>query len=391
MGFLEKLKILGAAAKYDLCASTSSNRAIAYSKSDKIGIGNPVSSGVCHSFTPDGRCVSLFRVLLTNQCSNDCAYCINRVGRECLKASFEPNELARVFLGLYERNYVEGLFLSSGMPRDPELAMEKTLAVVEELRYKHYFNGYIHLKLIPGADYDQIKRACEITDRVSMNIETPNQSRLSEISSTKRMMTDILKRMKWIQSLSEREDKYIPAGQTTQFVVGAAGESDLEILERMEKLYSRMDLKRAYFSAFDPVPETPLEKMKIPKTPLIREVRLYQADFLYRCYDFPFNDLKSVLNENNMFSLSKDVKLCYAFQNLDHYPIDVNDEEMTLKDLLKVPGIGPTSARRILKAKKAGFRFKKLKELARIGVVTKRATPFLEINGRKQERIVNYV
>lgn len=388
MGFLEKLKILGAAAKYDLCASTSSNRAISYSKLNRFGMGNPVASGVCHSFTPDGRCVSLFRVLLTNQCSNDCAYCINRVGRECPKASFEPEELVRVFLGLYERNYVEGLFLSSGMPRDPEVAMEKTLEVVEMLRLKHNFNGYIHLKLIPGANYDQIKRAC-LSDRVSINIETPNQSRLSEISSTKRMMTDILKRMKWIRSLADREGSYIPAGQTTQFVVGAAGESDLEILERMERLYGQMNLKRAYFSAFDPVRGTPLED--VSKTPLIREVRLYQADFLYRLYDFPFNDLKSVLNENNMFSLSKDVKLCYAFQNLDHYPIDVNDEEMTSKDLLKVPGIGPTSARRIIKAKKAGFRFKKLKELARIGVVTKRAAPFLEINGRRQERIDNYV
>ncbi|WP_287585846.1 putative DNA modification/repair radical SAM protein [Candidatus Borrarchaeum sp.] len=389
MGFLEKLKILGAAAKYDLCASTASNRANSYSKFNKAGMGNPVASGVCHSFTPDGRCVSLFRVLLTNQCSNDCAYCINRVGRECLKASFEPKELVRVFLGLYERNYVEGLFLSSGMPRDPEIAMEKTLEVVELLRTKHYFNGYIHLKLIPGANYDQIKRASAITDRLSMNIEAPSQSRLSELSSTKRMMTDILKRMKWIKTLAEREDKYVPAGQTTQFVVGAAGESDLEILERMEKLYCQMDLKRAYFSAFDPIGQTPLEKN--PKTPVIREVRLCQADFLYRHYDFHFRDLKNVLNENNMFNLSKDVKLCYAFQNLDRYPIDVNNEDITLKELLKVPGIGPTSARRIIKAKKAGYRFKKLKELARIGVVIKRATPFLEINGQKQTRIDNYV
>ncbi len=389
MGFLEKLKILGPAAKYDLCASTASNRAIKYSKFNTIGMGNPVAGGVCHSFTPDGRCVSLFRVLLTNQCSNDCAYCINRVGRECLKAAFEPKELVRVFLGLYERNYVEGLFLSSGIPRDPEVAMEKTLEVVELLRTKFYFNGYIHLKLIPGANYDQIKRASAITDRLSMNIETPNQSRLSELSSTKRLMTDILKRMKWIKTLAEREDNYVPAGQTTQFVVGAAGESDLEILERMEKLYSQMDLKRAYFSAFDPIDQTPLEK--IPKTPLIREVRLYQADFLHRNYDFHFRDLKSVLNENNMFNLSKDVKLCYAFQNLDRYPIDVNNEDTTLQELLKVPGIGPTSARRIIKAKKAGYRFKKLKELARIGVVVKRATSFLEINGRKQARIDNYV
>ncbi|MFX1520400.1 MAG: putative DNA modification/repair radical SAM protein [Promethearchaeota archaeon] len=389
MGFLEKLKILGTAAKYDLCASTSSNRKAKLTKFNESGIGNPEVSGVCHSFTPDGRCVSLFKVLLTNHCVNDCAYCNNRVGRTCQRVSFKPGELLKVFLGLYERNYVEGLFLSSGIPKDPEIAMEKTLEVVESLRNNHYFNGYVHLKLLPGANHDQIKRACETADRVSINVEAPNQSRLSELCSTKRFMTDILKRMSWIYDFTKKGRMGAPAGQTTQFVVGASGESDLEILKRMEKLYGQMGLKRAYFSAFDPISGTPLEK--VPKTPLIREVRLYQADFLHRFYNFSFKDLKCVLNEDNMFNLSIDVKLAYAFQNVELFPIDVNDENMTLEELLRVPGIGPTSARRILKAKRAGFRFRNLKELARIGVVIKRANPFLEINGRRQTRIDTYV
>ncbi|MFX0163571.1 MAG: putative DNA modification/repair radical SAM protein [Candidatus Hodarchaeota archaeon] len=386
MSFLDKLKILGASAKYDLCASTASTRTANRPISNQFEIGKTVAGGICHSFTPDGRCVSLFKVLLTNRCSNDCAYCNNRCGRDCPRVSFEPEELSRIFTALYERNYVEGLFLSSGVPGDPERVMEKTLDVVELLRNRYRFNGYVHLKIMPGSNYDQVKHACEIADRISLNVETPSQSRLSELSSTKNLKTDILKRMEWAKSFADKGRMCAPAGQTTQFVVGPAGESDLEILQMMEQLYSeQMRLRRVYFSAFDPVPGTPLEK--VPKTPLAREVRLYQADFLYRRYNFSFRELKTVLNDNDMFDLSVDVKLVYALQNPELYPVEINDENTILENLLKVPGIGPRSAGRILDAKRAGFRFSKLKELARLGVVVKRARPFLEINGCRQAKL----
>ena len=386
MRFLDKLKILGASAKYDLCASTASTRTANRPISNQFEIGKTVAGGICHSFTPDGRCVSLFKVLLTNRCSNDCAYCNNRSGRDCPRVSFEPEELSRIFIALYERNYVEGLFLSSGVPGDPERVMEKTLNVVELLRNGYRFYGYIHLKIMPGSSFYQVKHACEIADRVSVNVEAPNQSRLSELSSTKDLKTDILKRMEWTKSFADKGRRWVPAGQTTQFVVGPAGENDLEILQMMEQLYSeQVRLRRAYFSAFDPVPGTPLEK--VPKTPLAREVRLYQADFLHRRYDFSFNELKSVLNDDNMFNLSLDVKLVYAFQNPDLFPVEINDRNTTLEDLLKVPGIGPKSAGRILEANRAGFHFTKLKELARLGVVVKRARPFLEINGCRQAKL----
>jgi len=385
MGFLEKLKILGESAKYDLCASTASTRTADRSIVDQFGIGKTVAGGVCHSFTPDGRCVSLFKVLLTNRCSNDCAYCNNRVGRDCPRVSFEPKELVRIFMALYERNYVEGLFLSSGIPGDPERSMEKTLNVVELLRKREKFNGYVHLKIMPGSNYDQVKHACEIADRVSVNVEAPSQSRLSELSSTKDLKTDILKRMDWAKSFADKGQMCFPAGQTTQFVVGPAGESDLEILQLMQQLYEKVRLRRAYFSAFDPVPGTPLER--VPKTPLAREVRLYQADFLYRKYNFSFRELKTLLNDHEMFNLSTDVKVVYALQNPDLFPVDINEESTTLENLLRVPGIGPKSAERILEARRAGFRFTKKEELARLGVVIKRARPFLEIDGCRQARL----
>lgn len=380
MNTVEKIKTLGEAAKYDICASTSCSPATVKGSRKEDGLGSLTNGGICHSFTPDGRCVSLFKVLMSNKCIGDCKYCLNNCNMGTNRASFEPDELRETFLNLYHKNYVEGLFLSSAVVGDPETTEESMLEIVEKLRTKDGFRGYIHLKIMPGTSRDKIKHAGELANRVSLNLEAPNRLRFQELSSTKDYATDLLRRMRWAQKEMPGES----SGQTTQFVVGACEESDYEILDTVSDLYNKIELRRSYFSAFSPVSKTELEC--IPKTPLLREHRLYQCDFLMRKYGFDFGNI--VFDEDGLLDLSLDPKMSFALNCRDLFPIEVNNAEY--EDLLKVPGIGPQSAYRISELLKQGYRFRDLSELKNMGVVIKRARSFLSVCGKYQSNLTGY-
>lgn len=373
MDTFDKLSILGGAARYDVCASSFSCR---QTSSGTGRLGNPASSGICHSFLPDGRCVSLFRVLLTNACEQDCAYCANRRSRNTPRTSFLPEELAKLFIEFYVRNYVEGLFLSSGVCGRADATMEKMIKVVELLRLKYGYQGYVHLKILPGASQNLVERAGELADRMSVNLEAPNRKRLALLSPGKEMMTSILERMRWMHQLSEAGK--IPSGQTTQFVVGPAGETDFELLRSVTWLYKHVGLRRAYFSAFIPVPETPLENSE--HTPLLREHRLYQAEFLLRTYGFSLEELAFQGSDFNL-PLNYDPKMVFALGRPGRYPVEVN--KATREDLLRIPGIGKRSTSRILALRRQG-RITDIQELKNLGVVVKRAKPFITILGKAQ-------
>ncbi|MEW6189466.1 MAG: putative DNA modification/repair radical SAM protein, partial [Actinomycetota bacterium] len=325
---------------------------------------------------PDGRNVLLLKVLMTNACENDCFYCANRCSRDFPRLSFRPEELAELFMSLYHNRRVQGLFLSSAISRGSAATMEKMIKTAEILRLKHKFGGYIHLKILPGASFDYVQRAVELASRVSVNLEAPSKGRLLKITSSKDFENDLLLRMKWVKSLTSQEN-FLPAGQTTQFVVGAADESDREILETTDYLYREVNLTRAYFSAFQPLKDTPLEEH--PPTPLMREHRLYQADFLLRRYGFKFNEI--VFDERGNLPLDMDPKMAWVLKHPREFPVEINKADGNT--LLRVPGIGPKSAARIIKAR-AKNKFYTLDELKEVGVVVKRAAPFILIDGRPQ-------
>ncbi len=413
----EKIRILGAAGKYDICASTScaSNESIETSssnllKNNKPSFGSTLASGICHSFTPDGRCVSLFKVLFSNSCVFNCKYCFNKVNRTI--TNFTPEEYVKAFMYLYLGNYCEGAFLSSGISKNPDDTMEKMLESVITLREKYNFRGYIHFKCLPGASREIVRRATQYADRMSINLESPNDSRLSDIASQKSLKSDILKRQEWIReeegkkfedwenidnmesfdinscrisNLTRCEEKYrnarkLPAGQTTQFVVGAAGESDLEILQRLDWEYKRIKLRRGYFSAFFPIKGTSLES-KSP-TPLVRENRLYQTDWLMRVYKIPFKDITPILTENDNLP-RKDPKVCLANIYFEgKKPVDIN--EAPYSELIRIPGIGIQSASRIITLRNNGEKITKRAQLKSIGCVLKRAEPFIKIDSSFQ-------
>jgi putative DNA modification/repair radical SAM protein len=367
----EKIRILGEASKWDTCASSASKRKV----KGRDRVGNTASGGICHSFTEDGRCISLFKTLMTNACIGDCKYCQN--ASQCSKrtTTFSPDELARATMSLYTRNYVEGLFLSSGIVKDADKTSERMIEAVELLRNKYRFQGYIHLKVIPGESYDNIKRAGQLADRLSINLEAPNKSRLSELSHSKDYKTDILRRQRW---LSRRR---LSSGHTTQFVVGASDESDKELLRMTDWEYKNFRLKRAYFSAFDPVKHTPLEFKE--KTPYLRERRLYNSDFLMRKYNFKFKELKSIMNEEGMLP-NEDPKIPLAKEYFKE-PVDPND--IPYNELLRIPGIGPITAKRIRGLQRANKKIGSISQLRQIGVVVKRALPFLSLNNVHQTSI----
>jgi len=367
---LDKLKILGAAAKYDVCAATGCGPG----GSGRAAV--PAPSGVCHSFLPDGRCVSLFKVLQTNECLKDCFYCPNRIQRDGPRTAFTPDELAGLFMEFYRRNYVEGLFLSSGISRNPSHTMEQIIKTAEILRYKHSYTGYIHLKILPGAGFEYVEQAVRLASRVSVNIEAPTTEHLQKLSRLKNFREEIIGRMKWVHGLQQGGS--LPAGQTTQFIVGAAGESDSQIMKTTVSLYREIGMRRVYFSAFQPVAGTPLEE-RAP-TPVLREHRLYQSDFLLRSYGFSLSDLSFDTGGN--LPLDIDPKVNFAVHNLHLFPMEIN--RASYKELLKVPGIGPTSARRIVNARR-NFRITSLDELKNIGVVVKRAVPFIQVNGKYRD------
>lgn len=369
MDKLEKLALLGESAKYDVCASSSATP----KKFKNADIGRTIPSGVCHSFTPDGRCVSLFKVLLSNQCEKDCLYCPNRAGRDVPRSHFAPEELAELFMDFYRRNYVEGLFLSSGVRHSTGRTMQELLETLEILRFRYKFGGYVHLKILPGAGEAETEKAVELANRVSLNMEAPSAIHLARLSHTKNFATEIMGGMSRIHRHILHQSG---VSHSTQFIVGAAQESDHDILDSTVRLYSDYGLKRAYFSAFQPVPGTPLDG--IVGAPLIREHRLYQADFLFRYYGFRMDEL--AFDPIGNLDLTTDPKQAYALQHPERFPLEIN--RASIADLLRIPGIGPRSAKKIFMLRRE-CAFRSVEELARIGVVTKRALPFILVQGKK--------
>jgi predicted DNA-binding helix-hairpin-helix protein len=357
----EKLSALGEGTRHDVCASTFSPR-------------SPALPGVCHAFTHDGRCVSLFKTLYTNYCGHQCNYCTNATNcsRKTRAFSYTPEELAGITLSLYRSNYIEGLFLSSGSGRNEDYIMEKIVEVARILRLKHGFEGYIHLKILPGADRSHIREAMVLADRVSINLEAASASRMNEISSTKDYESDILQRQRYIRDLISKEN--LPAGQTTQLVVGASEESDEEIFKRVIYEYQEIGVRRAYYSAFSPQQGTHFAARE--PQPLWREHRLYQMDWLYRVYHFHPQEIRHAFDENGFLS-NNDPKMAIARELMDS-PVDPNTA--SYQELLRVPGIGPRSAQRIVALRQRQPVAGKA-ELASLGVRVKRASPFLKING----------
>ncbi|MGE5677607.1 MAG: putative DNA modification/repair radical SAM protein [Pseudomonadota bacterium] len=368
---LKKLSLLGEAAKYDICSSSASSGR----KVPNAAMGNTLPSGICHSFTPDGRCVSLLKVLMTNECEKDCSYCPNRVQRDVPRTTFEPEELSRLFIDMYERNYIEGLFLSSGVRRGMADSIENMLKTVEIIRLRYRFGGYIHLKILPGTSEQYIMRAAQLADRISLNLEAPNGERLKSLSSSKNYEKDLLLPISKIAGIVGQTPG---TTHTTQFIVGAARETDREIMTTVNDLYSTYNLKRAYFSAFSPVSGTPLEN--VPPAPSVRENRLYQSDFLMRFYDFKFEDF--YFDNSGNFDTELDPKLMYAVRNPQLFPVEVN--RASYEQLLKVPGIGPKSARKIIDIRRQ-YRIKSPAELKNMGISLKRSQSFITISGKSYD------
>ena len=376
----EKLRILSDAAKYDVsCSSSGSSR-----KNTNNGLGNAAINGICHSWSADGRCISLLKILMTNYCIYDCKYCINRKDNDIERAILSPDEIVKLTINFYRRNYIEGLFLSSGIIRSADYTMELMIAVAKKLRLKEKFNGYIHMKVIPGASRQLINEIGLYVDRVSVNIEFAENTALKLLAPDKKP-TDISTSMGLIRKnmIENSEDKkifkstpsFIPAGQTTQMIIGASGESDYAILARSENLYKNFDLKRVYYSGYVPVNKSGILVSTEQAVPMIREHRLYQADWLLRFYDFKADE---ILDEKDPFvDPLLDPKTNWAIKNSHFFPIEIN--KASYRDLLRVPGIGITSAKRIVMTRKySTIRYEHLKKL---GIVIKRAKYFIVVNG----------
>ena len=383
MDVLEKLTILTDAAKYDAaCTSSGGTRT-----SKKGYIGNTSSSvaGCCHSFSADGRCVTLLKVLMTNCCVYDCKYCINRRSNDTRRAAFTPEELADLTINFYRRNYIEGLFLSSGVLQNPDYTTERMIRTLRILRETYRFNGYIHTKAIPGTSPELVEQLGLLADRLSVNIELPSEAGLKTLAPDKTKQA-ILAPMRQIQTRNQqnKEDlvkyrhapKFAPAGQSTQLIVGATPDSDLHILRLTQGLYDKYCLKRVFYSAYVPVVEHALLPAKDVKPPLLREHRLYQADWLLRFYGFRAEELLD--DQHPDFDPRVDPKCSWALNHLDFFPVEVNTADY--EALLRVPGIGVTSARRILTARRVGRVH--LDDLRRMGVVMKRAQYFLTASGK---------
>ena len=368
MDVAQKLQIVAASARFDICGYDAA-RSMQLANTDPHRF-------IYRSTLPGGGCTSLFKVLLTNVCTNDCAYCVNQVGRDRPRAYFQPHELASLFMELHRKRLVRGLFLSSGVAGSPSRTMQEMVDTVEILRKRHEYTGYVHLKMMPGAGYDCVEAACKVANRVSINIEAPTAHHLARLSSRKDLYDGIVERMRWAKQVMSANEALVPSGQTTQFVVGAAGETDREILRTTGALYREIGLRRVYFSAFQPVIDSPLEGLRA--TPPMREHRLYQADWLLRVYGFSSNELDLALGDKGDLSLAKDPKMMIARRQPWLFPVDVN--RAGYEELLRVPGIGPISARRIVEARAEHSIFA-LVQLKKMGVVTKRAGSFIWFRG----------
>lgn len=369
MDTFEKVEILGRSAQYDLCGEACGTDAAR--KKDDLG------RWIYPAALPDGRRVAMLKVLLSNACQKDCYYCANRASRDFRRISFAPEELARAFDQMHRKGLVKGLFLSSGVCGEAGRAMDQMIATVEWVRKRYAFSGYVHLKILPGASLAHVERAVQLATRVSVNLEAPNAERLARIAPRKDFAANLLQPMHWAKGLIEASGGgLVPAGQTTQFVVGAADESDREILMTTARLYKEIGLARAYFSAFQPVTDTPLESH--PPTPLLREHRLYQSDWLLRQYDFTFEDL--IFDETGNLPREADPKMMWAQVHPERFPIEVN--RASREELLRVPGLGPRSVARILRLRRQGT-FRTLADLKKTGAVASRAAPFILLDGKR--------
>ena len=375
----EKLRILSDAAKYDVsCSSSGSGR-----KNTNNGLGNGAISGICHSWSADGRCVSLLKILMTNYCIYDCKYCISRKSNDIERAILTPDEIVRLTMNFYRRNYIEGLFLSSGVIKNADYTMEQMIAVAKKLRLEENFNGYIHMKVIPGASQELIHEIGLYVDRVSVNIELAENKALKLLAPDKKpndISTSMgLIRKNQIQNIEEKKlfkstPSFIPAGQTTQMIIGAGGESDFAILNRSENLYKNFGLKRVYYSAYVPVNKSGI-LANTDAVPMLREHRIYQADWLLRFYNFKAEE---ILDEKNPFiDPLLDPKANWAVQNWHLFPMEIN--RASYKDLIRIPGIGVTSAKRIVMVRRHNVI--KYEHLKKLGVVIKRAKYFITVNG----------
>lgn len=367
MDIKEKLKILADSAKYDVSCSSSGSK-----RESKNGLGTTAIAGICHSFSNDGRCISLLKILMTNCCIFDCKYCLNRKSNNIKRAIFEPVEICEVTINFYRRNYIEGLFLSSGIIKSPDYTMELMIKTITLLRNKYHFGGYIHAKAIPGASEILLKKLGSLVDRLSANIELPTENGLKLLAPNK----DTNKVESIMAYVKEKQNrKFVPAGQSTQMIIGATKESDLDIMNKSSSMYNDYRLKRVFYSAYIPVNKDNLLPT-LEKPPLVRENRLYQADFLLRFYNFKVSDL---LNEENPnFNILVDPKTDWALRNIHIFPKEIN--KCSYYDLLKIPGIGVKSAKRILNSRK-NFTIE-FDDLKKMGVVLKRAKYFITCNGK---------
>lgn len=386
MNLLDKLTILTDAAKYD--ASCTSSGVIRGSRPGMIGNTSSSIAGCCHSFSADGRCISLLKVLMTNYCVYDCKYCINRRSNDTRRTAFTPRELAELTVQFYRRNYIEGLFLSSGVLRDPDYTTLRMIETLRLLRREFAFNGYIHAKAIPGTSPELVQQLGYLADRLSVNIELPSQKGLAALAPDKSKAA-ILAPMRLIEAQGRQNKEelvkyrhapaFAPAGQSTQLIVGATEDSDRHILHLTESLYDRYRLKRVFYSAYVPVVENPLLPALHTKPPLLREHRLYQADWLLRFYGFRADELLDDQHPN--FDPMLDPKCYWAITHPEQFPVEIMTSD--LGRLLRVPGIGPTGARRILSARRTGLLH--FDDLKKMGIVLKRAQFFILCGGRMRE------
>ena len=376
----DKLAILSDAAKYD--ASCASSGGAKRDSRDGKGLGSVTGSGICHAYAPDGRCISLLKILMTNFCIYDCAYCVNRVSSNVARARFSPEEVVHLTLEFYRRNYIEGLFLSSGIIKSPDDTMSDMVRIAKSLRQEHSFRGYIHLKTIPGTDPKLTEEAGLWADRLSINVELPTDPAVRTFAPEKKP-EQIRKAMAEVRVLKEAGDdrsftgkappKFAPAGQSTQMIVGADGATDATILGSATRLYAAYKLKRVYYSAFSPIPDASAA-LPLVKPPLMREHRLYQADWLLRFYDFGLDELTASTPDGNL-DLEVDPKLAWAIRNRHRFPVEVNRADR--ETLLRVPGFGTRTVKRILATRR--HRSVRYEDLTRMGANLRHAKPFISL------------
>jgi len=375
---IEKLSILADAAKYDVsCSSSGSKR-----KNENKGLGNAEGMGICHAYTEDGRCVSLLKILLTNHCIFDCAYCVSRKSNDVKRAAFTVQEVVDLTINFYRRNYIEGLFLSSGIFSNPDYTMERLVLIAKKLRTEHRFNGYIHLKTIPGASEELLQQAGLYADRLSVNVEMPTEKSLQLLAPDKKR-DDMIKPMVYLKDAiaANRDEKksitkaplFAPAGQSTQMVIGATPESDFQILKMSDAFYSKLHLKRVYYSGYVPISnDNRLPAIGTP-VPMVRENRLYQADWLMRFYGFNVDEIVSA--DDPFLDMQIDPKLGWALRNLHQFPVDINRADVEL--IKRIPGIGVQSAQKIAEARK--FRKLTWEHLTRFNIAANRARYFVSM------------